>query len=100
MEVCPLSNQILNFHDVNTNPFVSLLRSGIHMSINPDDPGIFGYDGVANDWFWILMETDLKASEIYLLLKVFTKIFMKFLFILISNFIVFHRTFLCSSSYS
>jgi len=70
LEVCPLSNQILNFHNVDTNPFVSLLRSGVHMSINPDDPGLFGYDGVANDWFWILMETDLKPSEIYLLLAV------------------------------
>ena len=55
------------------------------MSISPDDPGLFGYDGVGNDWFWILMKTDLKASEIYLLLKVFLEIILSFL-LLISHF--------------
>ena len=40
------------------------------MSISPDDPGLFGYEGVANDWYWILKETDLRPDEVYLLLVV------------------------------
>lgn len=39
------------------------------MAISPDDPGLFGYIGVAMDWFYVLMETDVKPSEVYLLLK-------------------------------
>ncbi|KAL4465292.1 hypothetical protein ABPG74_002006 [Tetrahymena malaccensis] len=68
-ESCPISNQVLNFNEVYTNPFLSLLRNGLHMAISPDDPGLFGYIGVAMDWFYVLMETDIKPSEVYLLLK-------------------------------
>jgi len=69
LEICPVSNKLLYYHDINLNPFLKLLRKGIKVSISPDDPGFFGYTGVAMDWFQILMQTDIKLSEIYLLLK-------------------------------
>jgi adenosine deaminase len=69
LEICPISNELLKYYNVHQNPFLDLLRSGLHVSISPDDPGFFGYMGVAMDWFYIIMETDIKPSELYLLLK-------------------------------
>lgn len=69
LEICPISNQVLNFHDVIENPGLDLLRRGLSVSISPDDPGIFGYLGVSMDWFFLINETNVKLSEIYLLLK-------------------------------
>jgi adenosine deaminase len=69
LEICPISNQLLYYYNVAENPFLMLLRKGIQVSISPDDPGFFGYTGVAMDWFLIMMQTDIKLSEIYLLLK-------------------------------
>ncbi|EAR91550.2 adenosine/AMP deaminase family protein (macronuclear) [Tetrahymena thermophila SB210] len=39
------------------------------MAISPDDPGLYDYIGVAMDWFYVLMETDVEPSQIYLLLN-------------------------------
>ena len=69
MESCPASNEFLKYTYVFQHPFLKFLRMGLKITVNPDDPGLFGYMGVAFDWFKILMETDIKPSEIYLLLK-------------------------------
>lgn len=67
--ICPMSNDALRYYHTFEHPFPKLLRKGLKVSINPDDPGFFGYEGVSHDWFKIFMETDLKPKEIYFFAK-------------------------------
>ncbi len=66
VEVSPLSNQILGYvDDLRLHPAASYLAEGIQCSINPDDPGVFGYRGVTHDYWaaflaWGLNLRDLK----------------------------------------
>ena len=70
LEICPFSNQELFYFPIHKNPFLKLIREKkIPLTINSDDPGFFGYEGVTMDWFYIIMETDVKPTELYLLLK-------------------------------
>ncbi len=66
VEVNPLSNQILGYvEDLRVHPARYLLQRGIQCSISPDDPGVFGYEGVTYDYWTIFLawELDLKAMK-------------------------------------
>lgn len=49
----PLSNMVLGYtKDLRTHPMSVMLSKGVQCSINSDDPGLFGYEGVALDWVY------------------------------------------------
>ena len=66
VEVSPISNQTLGYvSDMRNHPARVLLRSGVQCSVNSDDPGVFGYEGLSYD-FWMIVvywELDLKALK-------------------------------------
>jgi len=70
VEVCPLSNMVLGYtKDLRTHPMRSMLSWGIQASINSDDPGLFGYEGVTLDYVyafgaWELNIRDLKKFSL------------------------------------
>ena len=66
VEVSPLSNQILGYvQDLRVHPARALLQQGVQCSINPDDPAVFGYEGVTYDYWAIFLawELDLRALK-------------------------------------
>ncbi len=66
IEVSPLSNQILGYiADLRLHPASYLLKNGVQISINSDDPGIFNYNGLSYDYWAIFMawELDLRAIK-------------------------------------
>lgn len=66
IEVSPLSNQILGYiEDLRLHPASYLLKNGVQISINSDDPGIFDYNGLSYDFWSICLawELDLKAIK-------------------------------------
>ena len=66
IEVSPLSNQILGYiGDLRLHPANYMLKNGVQCSINSDDPGIFGYNGLSYDYWSIFLawELDLKAIK-------------------------------------
>ena len=66
VEVNPLSNQILGYvENLRVHPARYLLQQGIQCSISPDDPGVFGYEGVTYDYWAIVLawELDLRAMK-------------------------------------
>ncbi len=53
VEVSPISNQILGYvSDMRNHPARVLLSNGVQCSINSDDPGVYGYEGLGYD-FWV-----------------------------------------------
>ncbi|AKK75069.1 adenosine kinase [Chryseobacterium gallinarum] len=66
VEVSPISNQILGYvSDLRNHPARVLLSNGIQCSINSDDPGVYGYEGLSYD-FWmafVYWELDVKALK-------------------------------------
>ena len=66
VEVSPISNQILGYvSDMRNHPARVLLSSGVQCSINSDDPGVYGYEGLSYD-FWVAFvywELDVKALK-------------------------------------
>lgn len=66
IEVSPLSNQILGYiDDLRLHPASYMLKNGVQISINSDDPGIFNYNGLSYDYWTIFLawELDLKALK-------------------------------------
>jgi len=65
LEICPVSNQILGYvSDLRNHPAVPLMRTGVRISINPDDPAMFGYTGVTFDYVAATLAWDLSLSEV------------------------------------
>lgn len=66
VEVSPISNQILGYvSDMRNHPARVLLSNGVQCSINSDDPGVYGYEGLSYD-FWVAFvywELDVKALK-------------------------------------
>ncbi|HFK5583857.1 TPA: adenosine kinase [Elizabethkingia anophelis] len=66
VEVSPISNQILGYvSDMRNHPARVLLSNGVQCSINSDDPGVYGYEGLSYD-FWVAFvywELDIKALK-------------------------------------
>lgn len=67
IELCPISNQLLRYIlDLREHPGQAYLAQGIPVSLNPDDPAIYGYQGVTHD-FWeacIAWDLDLLALKV------------------------------------
>ena len=67
IELCPISNQLLRYvKDLREHPGQSYLAMGLPVSLSPDDPAIYGYQGVAFD-FWeavIAWGLDLKMVKV------------------------------------
>jgi adenosine deaminase CECR1 len=67
LELCPISNQLLRYLvDVREHPGQIYLGAGLPCSLNPDDPAIFGIQGVSHD-FWeacVAWNLDLKALKL------------------------------------
>ena len=66
VEVNPLSNQILGYvGDLRVHPARAWLQQGVPCTISPDDPGVFGYEGVTPDYWAIFLawELDLRAMK-------------------------------------
>ncbi|MHC4159578.1 MAG: jacalin-like lectin [Planctomycetota bacterium] len=67
IELCPISNQLLKYiDDIREHPGQAYLAAGIPVSLNPDDPAIYGYQGVTHD-FWeacVAWNLDLKALKL------------------------------------
>lgn len=52
IEVCPLSNQFLNFvYNLTQHPAIAFYHMHIPITINSDDPARFGYNGVTPDFY-------------------------------------------------
>lgn len=65
LEICPVSNQILGYvPDLRNHPAVPLMRNGVRISINPDDPAMFGYTGVTFDFTVAVLAWDLSLSDV------------------------------------
>jgi len=65
IEVCPLSNMVLGYtNDLRTHPMNILLCKGVQASINSDDPGLFGYEGVTLDWVYAVGAWQLDLRDI------------------------------------
>ncbi len=67
--MCPLSNQRLCVTpDLKDNPLADLLRAGVSVTVNSDDPSYFG--GYVNDNYIAIAEAlNLSADEIVTLAK-------------------------------
>jgi adenosine deaminase CECR1 len=67
VELCPVSNQLLRYiADIREHPGQVYLADCVPVSLNPDDPAIYGYQGVTYD-FWeacIAWNLDLKALKV------------------------------------
>ncbi|MFA8300372.1 MAG: hypothetical protein ACEPOV_09440 [Hyphomicrobiales bacterium] len=65
IEACPLSNQILGYiRDLRLHPASSYIKEGIAVTINSDDPGMFGYKGVTPDYWVAWMAWDLNLAQL------------------------------------
>jgi adenosine deaminase CECR1 len=64
VEACPISNQVLGYiPDLRNHPGVHWLRSGVPVTINPDDPGMMGYT-FSYDFYEVFMAWDLNLAEL------------------------------------
>jgi len=65
VELCPLSNMLLRYTlDLRTHPGASYLHRGLAVSLNSDDPGMFGYQGVTPDFLYATVLWNLSLAEL------------------------------------
>ena len=65
IEVSPISNQILGYvSDLRNHPARVLLANNVNISINSDDPGVFGYDGLSYDFWMAYLNWDLTVKDL------------------------------------
>jgi adenosine deaminase CECR1 len=65
IEVNPISNQILGYvSDLRNHPARVLLANNVNLSINSDDPGVFGYDGLSYDFWMAYLNWDLTVKDL------------------------------------
>ncbi len=65
IEVCPTSNQILGFvPDLRSHQALNYYRSGIPIVIAGDDPGSFGYNELAVDYYQVFMAWGLNLADL------------------------------------
>ena len=65
LECCPISNRLLGYtHDLRNHPVRYLLNRGLQISVSSDDPGFFGYDGVALDFATLVLAWELDIRDL------------------------------------
>ena len=65
IEISPISNQILGYvSDLRNHPARVLLANNVNLSINSDDPGVFGYDGLSYDFWMAYLNWDLTVKDL------------------------------------
>lgn len=65
VELCPISNQLLRyFKDLRNHPGINLFNQGVPITISPDDPAIFGYQGVSFDYWVAVMAWDMSLADV------------------------------------
>jgi adenosine deaminase CECR1 len=65
VEVCPLSNMVLGYTlDLRTHPVRYLLNYGVQVSISPDDPTFFDYQGVTLDYVFATLAWELDIRDL------------------------------------
>ena len=65
IECCPVSNLILGYTlDLRCHPVRAFLHQGIPVSISPDDPGFFDYDGVTLDYVYAYLAWELDVRDL------------------------------------
>lgn len=70
VELCPLSNLIMGYvKKIEEHPGKKLFDEGVSVSINSDDPSIFGYDYVTFDWIYAIVFWNLSIEQIVILCK-------------------------------
>ncbi|ETX02527.1 MAG: hypothetical protein ETSY1_03265 [Candidatus Entotheonella factor] len=68
IELCPISNQLLKYvDDLEEHPGKAYLTEGVPVSLNPDDPAMFGYQGVTHDFWLACMAWKLNLKQLKLL---------------------------------
>ena len=65
IECCPVSNLILGYTlDLRCHPVRAFLHQGIPVSISPDDPGFFDYEGVVLDYVYAFLAWELDLADL------------------------------------
>lgn len=65
VEVSPISNQTLGYvSDLRNHPARVLLANNINISINSDDPAVFGYEGLSYDFWMAFMNWELTVKDL------------------------------------
>jgi adenosine deaminase CECR1 len=65
VEVSPISNQELGYvSDLRNHPARVLIANGVPCSINSDDPGVYGYNGLSYDFWIAFMAWDLNVGKL------------------------------------
>jgi len=65
IECCPISNRVLGqILDVRSHPARTFMQKGIAISLNSDDPGFWGYEGVTLDYVFAFIAWDLTLGEL------------------------------------
>lgn len=60
-----MSNLLLGYTlDLRNHPVKFMLTKGIQVSINSDDPGFFGYEGVTMDYVYATVAWDLELIDL------------------------------------
>jgi len=56
LEISPISNQYLGLlKDMANHPIIIFLKNNIPVSISPDDPSLYGYEGSTYDFYMLFM---------------------------------------------
>ena len=65
VEINPWSNKILGYvNDMRNHPGRILLKNQVPCAISNDDPGVFGYDGLAYDFTTIFLAWELDLRDV------------------------------------
>ena len=65
LECNPVSNFVLGYTlDLRTHPIRGLLMDGVPVSISPDDPCLFHYDGVTLDYVYAFLAWELDLADL------------------------------------
>ena len=65
LECCPVSNFVLGYVlDMRNHPARGFLHQGLPVSINSDDPGFMGYEGVTLDYLYAFLSWDLDIADL------------------------------------
>ncbi|EGG22670.1 adenosine deaminase-related growth factor [Cavenderia fasciculata] len=65
IEVCPISNQVLEFvANFRAHPAFALFNEGLPITINNDDPAIYGYSGISFDFYEVTVGWGLNIQQL------------------------------------